>query len=170
MFRATFVAKALDPARFHHDFNRPLITHWDQRDSSSFLICYRKWCNGRLKSPPNRIRACSIVNFYNSNTLTSDADHVFAWSVNYIPTHWGGCSALHLSPKHLTLHDFITISIVRESHFGIKDIHHPLWFVTESGLTDDWNLLQIAPEHAVSLIFTTRTPSPMSQIMFLHDP
>ena len=55
------VHRSHDSVWFHPDFNRPLIPLWDERDSSSFVICYRKWISGRLKSTPNRICSCIII-------------------------------------------------------------------------------------------------------------
>ena len=113
VFRSPFCHKALDSVGFHSDFNRPLITLWDQRDSSSSVICYRKWISGRLKSPPNRIPSCNIVEFLAPDTPGNDMiSYLLIWQ-NPSCTHCQECPDHHLVTKHLTRWDFISILIVR---------------------------------------------------------
>ena len=99
VFRSPFCRKTLDSVGFHPDFNRPLITLWDQRDSSSSVICYRKWISGRLKSRPNRILSCSIVWFlawctpdlaiiYTDILATNDACPGYAVNVVVFVAQW----------------------------------------------------------------------------------
>ena len=111
--RSTFSPKTLDSVGFHLDFNRPLITLWDQRDWSSFVICYRKWISGRLKSTPNRVPSCSIVDFCATDTLHKECIIIFTPLRNYTPTHCQGYTMSYFLPKHLALGDSMTISIVR---------------------------------------------------------
>ena len=81
----SFCDRPLGSVRFHPDFNRPLIALWDQRHSSPFVICCRKWISGRLKSHPDRSTAGSIVEFRHSNTLTSEVLLEFTHPIKYTP-------------------------------------------------------------------------------------
>ena len=119
VFGALFSDKALGSARFHDDFNRPLNALWDQRESSSFLSCHRKWFNGRLKSAPNRARSCSMAIFCDMNTLSCGWHRVIC-----SPAHKRGCVEHYFLTKHLAVYDSMTISIVRYTPFGITAHHH----------------------------------------------
>ena len=113
VFRSPFGRKTLDSVWFCLDFNRPLITLWDQRDSSSFVICYRKWISGRLKSAPNRTRACSITIFCDLDTLSCGWYCIFVSSIICHPVHKRGYPMCHVLTKRVALYDFMTISIAR---------------------------------------------------------
>ena len=113
VFRSTFGPKTLDSVGFHLDFNRPLITLWDQRDWWSFVICYRKWISGRLKSPPTRVPSCIIVKFRQPYTPDNELISDFNVWQNPHSAHCQECSDIHLAPKHLARWDFISILIVR---------------------------------------------------------
>ena len=111
--RSSFSRKTLDSVGSHLDFNRPLITLWDQRDWSSLVICYRKWISGRLKSTPTRVSSCIIVKFVASYTPDNELISDFNARQNPPCTHCQECPDLHLVPKHLTRWDLISIFIVR---------------------------------------------------------
>ena len=113
VYHVIFFAKALGSGGFHGDFNRPLITLWDQRDSSSFVLCCTKWISGRLKITPNRVPSCSIADFCATDTLHNECIIIFTPLRNYTPTHCQGYTMSYFLPKHLALGDFMTISIVR---------------------------------------------------------
>ena len=113
VFRSTFSPKRLDSVGFHLDFNRPLITLWDQRDLTSFVICCTKWISGRLKSDSDRVLSSSIGNFGDTNTLPSEVIADSTTSGRCAPAHWGGYAVSYFSTKHVARHDFDTILIVR---------------------------------------------------------
>ena len=113
VFRSTFSPKTLDSVGFHLDFNRPLITLWDQREWSSFVICYRKWISGRLKSTPTRVPSCIIAKFLAPYTPGNELISDFNARQNPPCAHCQECPDLHLVPEHLTRWDFISILIVR---------------------------------------------------------
>ena len=113
VFRSTFGPKTLGKVGFHLDFNRPLITLWDQRGSLSFLTCYRKWISGRLKITPSRALVGSITNFCYLDTLSCGWSCVFVVSIICHPVHKRGYPVHHLLTKQVALGDFMTILIVR---------------------------------------------------------
>ena len=113
VFRSPFCHKALDSVGFHSDFNRPLITLWDQRDSSSSVICYRKWISGRLKSPPNHTVARSIYKIITPDTPGNEWIVNSSISQNLSGTHWQECSGLLSGTDHLALRVLVVILIVR---------------------------------------------------------